>query len=32
MNHALREYIKQQGESLEEIVRRLVREEVRRVG
>src|SRR4030043_490368 len=31
MNHALREYIKQQGESLEEIVRRLVREEVRRV-
>src|SRR3989304_4145003 len=29
MNHALREYIKHQGESLEEIVRRLVREEVR---
>jgi uncharacterized protein (DUF4415 family) len=32
MNHALREYINAHGEPLEEIVRRLVREEMKRVG
>jgi uncharacterized protein (DUF4415 family) len=32
MNYALREYIKAHGEPLEEIVRRLVREEMKRVG
>ena len=30
INHALREYIKKRPESLEEVVRRVVREEVRR--
>ena len=32
LNYALREYIKAHGEPLEEIVRRLVREEMKRVG
>ncbi|HEY3490112.1 MAG TPA: BrnA antitoxin family protein [Candidatus Deferrimicrobiaceae bacterium] len=32
INFALREYIKQQGETLEEIVRRLVKEEIKKVG
>jgi uncharacterized protein (DUF4415 family) len=32
LNYALREFIKQQSEPLEDIVRRLVREELRRVG
>jgi len=32
MNFALREHIKAHGEPLEEIVRRLVREEMKRVG
>ena len=32
MNHALREHVKSHGEPLEEIVRRMVREEMKRVG
>jgi len=31
INHALREYIKTRPESLEEVVRRVVREEVRKI-
>jgi uncharacterized protein (DUF4415 family) len=31
INHALREYIKKRPESLEEVVRRVVREEVRKI-
>jgi len=32
MNHALREYVQQNKESLEEIVRRVVREEIKKTG